>query len=234
MNATRSAADTSTVRDLFKTLGVSLFLAAALGLSVWLIWPSQTRPTSRLQVPRDPVSLEAGITLGSAHAKVAVIEFSDFQCPFCGRFARDVFPSLRDIYISPGAVLWVFHQMPLSFHQSAEPAAEASECANEQARFWEMHDLLFRSQDDLTEFGAKASSLGLDRSRFQACLRGQMSEVVARELDSGHKLGVQGTPTFFLGIRSVSNSVQVRQAWQGFHDLGDFRSILDSLLQGAS
>lgn len=151
--------------------------------------------------------------LGDKDAPVVMIEFSDFQCPFCRFFWRDTFPSVKSQYIDTGKVKFVYRDFPLSFHPGAMPAAQATECAEEQGKFWEMHDKIFSEQDKLgsgtVQFDADdlkkwASEIGLNVSDFNSCLDSQKYATEAdNDLKEGQAAGVSGTPGFFINGRLV-------------------------------
>ncbi len=136
---------------------------------------------------------------GSPDAKVRIVEFSDFQCPACGAAEPVVQKILAEF---KGRVKFTYRHFPISqIHPYAQKAAEASECAAEQGRFWEMHGKLFANQQSLTQDDLKrhASDLGLDTAKFNACLAsGKMGPVVASDLSYGLSIGVDSTPTFFI------------------------------------
>lgn len=121
------------------------------------------------------MSLDGAATKGDRKAKVALIEYSDFQCPFCGRFARETLPQLDEKYVRPGKVLVAFRHLPLPIHALAQRAAEAAECAGQQNKFWLMHDFLFRDSGQLAEskLTSSAAGLGLNDGQFKACLEGR-------------------------------------------------------------
>lgn len=137
--------------------------------------------------------------LGPDAAPVTIVEFSDFECPYCGLLQ----PTLKKVEREfPGQVRLVFRQFPLTqLHPGAFKAAEAALCANEQARFWDMHDLLFQDQKRLTvaDLQEKASRLGLDRRKFDSCLdSGRFVEPIRRDRREGVRLGIAGTPALFV------------------------------------
>ena len=140
---------------------------------------------------------------GPSEAPVTIVEFSDFQCPFCAR-ATPTIQQLLDQY--PGKIQWVFKHYPLPIHPDAPLAHEASVAAGEQGKFWEMHDLIFINQramkrEDLLKH---ATQLGLDMKRFTEKLdSGEFKPVVRNDMEEGQKLGVRGTPTFFINGRRV-------------------------------
>ena len=138
-------------------------------------------------------------TLGKAGAAVQVVEFSDFQCPFCRQFA----PSLHEIEKNFGdRVQVVYRQYPIpSIHPFAFKAAEASLCARDQGKFWELHDLMFVEQERLTvtDLKQKAGRLGMDQSKFNSCLdTGKYTEEVQKDMQEGTRVGITGTPAVFI------------------------------------
>lgn len=142
-------------------------------------------------------------TIGYDNASITITEFSDFECPFCARYNREVFPIINEEYIKTGKVKYIFRNFPLSIHKNSKEAAEASECANEQGKFWEYHEILFERQSEwgnnLKKLNNYASDLGLDIEKFNACLASKKYRwEVKQDFADGLKLGVSGTPTFFI------------------------------------
>ena len=143
-----------------------------------------------------------------------------FQCPFCSK-ARDTVEEVMQAYA--GKVRLVFRHYPLPFHQNAPKAAEASMCANEQGKFWELHDLMFKSQDKLevAQLKEHAAAVGLDAAKFGKCLdSGKMAKAVQEDMAAGTKVGVTGTPAFFV------NGVML----SGAQPLDEFKKVIDSEL----
>lgn len=142
---------------------------------------------------------------GSEQSPVTIVEFSDFECPYCQSFAEQVLPQLFDVYGED--VRFVFRDFPItSIHPQAFKAAEAAQCAFEQGEFWRYHDLLFQNQGalDLTNLKKSASTLGMDTGIFDDCLdSGSYEEEVQADLEDGQLYGVSGTPTFFINGRKV-------------------------------
>lgn len=142
-------------------------------------------------------------TKGDANAPVTIVEFSDFECPFCGRFRDNTLPLIIKNYIDTGKVKLVYRDFPLgNIHPQAMLAAQAAECANEQGRFWEYHNVIFDNQDSLSTdiYKVWASRVGLNMSQFNSCTLSQKySDEVSRDIKDGQQAGVSGTPTFFIG-----------------------------------
>ena len=150
-----------------------------------------------------------GITMGSDSAPVEIMEFSDFECPFCGQFARVQMPDVKQRLLSTGKVRWRFVNSPLQGHMKSPYAHLAAACAAEQNRFWEMHDLIYERQEDwvsardpLKLLAEYATQAGVDRSRYDSCIseRRAWGRVLADKALSD-SLGVNGTPTFFINGR---------------------------------
>ena len=141
---------------------------------------------------------------GPAGAPVTIVEFSDFQCPFCSK-AEPVVDEVMKKY--GDKVHLVFRDYPLSFHQNAETAAMASECAKEQGKYWEMHGAMFGNQSKLAaaDLVETSGNLGMDKDKFKSCLdSGKYRSEVQKDFQDGAKYGVSGTPTFFInGIMIV-------------------------------
>lgn len=145
-------------------------------------------------------------SIGDKDAPVTIIEFSDFECPFCERFYSQSYKQIKANYVDTGKVRIVFKHFPLPFHASAQKAAEASECAGEQGKFWEMHDKLFENQNAIAINNLKsyAVDLGLDASKFNTCLdTGKYASKVQKDASDGSAAGVSGTPSFFINGKSV-------------------------------
>ena len=160
--------------------------------------------------------------LGPGDAPVTIVEFTDYQCPFCLRHNRQTLPQLLSNYGSN--IKYVARNFPIaSIHPDAVGAAVAAECAYEQGRFWEYHDLLFQNQDRLGAVGLKehASLAGLDADEFGTCLESAAAlERVARDFQDGQSYGVSGTPTFFINGRRLV----------GARPLSAFQAIIDEAL----
>jgi protein-disulfide isomerase len=205
-------------------------LGVVLGLVVGRATVDDPRPVIYGLPPAADASQNAAVkvntagrpALGPARAKVTMVEFVDFECPFCGRYARETFPRLQRDY---GArVRYVSRQFPLDIHPHAQDAAVAAECAAEQGRYWQYHRQLFAHQQSLDRRGlvALARRAGLDTRRHSACIRsGPPKARVARDVAEGRSYGVTGTPTFFINGRLV----------RGAQPYGQLKSQLDAALR---
>lgn len=143
---------------------------------------------------------------GNPKAPVTIVEFSDYECPFCVRFYEQTLKSIEDKYIKTGKVKLIYRDFPLNFHPKAQKAAEAAECAGEQGKYYEMHNKLFEEgvQGGVTAFKKYAQDLNLDTTKFNACLdQGKMAAEVRKDAADGQKLGVSGTPAFFINGKEI-------------------------------
>ncbi|MGZ8827988.1 MAG: thioredoxin domain-containing protein [Thermoanaerobaculia bacterium] len=171
-----------------------------------------------LEPPRFEVATPTGPAMGPADAAVTVVEFSDFQCPYCARSAVTV-KQLVEKY--PGKIRLVFQDFPLPIHKEAPKAAEAAACAHDQGKFWEMHDLLFQNQDKLSMAGLKghAVTLGLDVPAFNACLDGgKHAADWKRTKTVGEGYGITGTPAFFINGIPIFGAAPLQEFTQIIDD----------------
>jgi protein-disulfide isomerase len=162
--------------------------------------------------------------LGPENAPVTIVEFSDYQCPYCKVWHEEVYHQLLSEY--GDKVRFVYRDFPLTqIHPGAEPAAEAADCANDQNKYWEYHDAIFSGNYDLTRDGfiKIASDLGLDTNSFATCIdSGKYASEVQSDLEDGSSIGVQSTPTFFI------NGFQV----VGAQPYSTFKNVIDQILAG--
>jgi protein-disulfide isomerase len=156
------------------------------------------------------VSLDDDPFKGNPDAPITIVEFSDFQCPFCSRFVQQTLSQLEQSYIDTGKVKFVYRDLPLdSLHPNARPTHIAAECADEQGKFWQYHDVLFENQTQWNKMTSEdlddtlvqyAQDLSLDVSSFEACLNSpEIADEVNKDYLEATRYGVSGTPTFFIG-----------------------------------
>ena len=192
--------------------------------------PTPIEDPSKLITANDPI-------LGDAKARVTIVEFSDFQCPYCRSFFIDTFSQLKKDYIDTGKVRLVFRDYPLPFHAAAKPAALASLCANDQGKFWQYHDKVFGEQQkrepntsvvtktidfSVTDLKTWATQLGLDTAKFNTCLDSAKYEAeVQADIVAGNEYGVSGTPSFFIN----------GQLLVGAQPYSVFKQIIDQTLK---
>lgn len=160
-----------------------------------------------------------GYSRGSDEAGLTVYEFSDFGCPFCGIFARSTYPALHEEFVATGRVRWVYVPFVMGMFPNGAESARAAECAAEQERFWEMHDMLFERQEDWKRarnptslYRAMARDAGLDLGRFDGCYRqGGRDDRIATNNRAADALRLRVTPSFIVGGRVVEGALPVEQ-----------------------
>jgi len=190
----------------------------------------------QLNVQPTNISIDDDPVIGDQNAPITIIEFSDFQCPFCARFQTQTLPLILEQYVNTGKVKFVFRDFPIqSSHPNAMPAAVAAECANEQDRYWQFHDELFENQGvwnkmsivDATDvFKGYAAKLELNKEQFNSCLdSGKYIGEINSDLNDGRKYGITGTPGFFIG-NEKTGFVKVN----GAQPFEVFKSVIDSQL----
>src|SRR5262249_54175285 len=138
--------------------------------------------------------------------------FTDFQCPFCGAFAANAYPSIMAHYVQTGKVKMFYRDDPLSFHENATPAAKAAHCAQEQGKFWEMHDSLFANQNALGQQDIldRAGKMGLDTGKFSQCVASdKFDSTVQNSSTEANSWGINGTPTFLIGTITEDGKMTV-------------------------
>jgi protein-disulfide isomerase len=171
--------------------------------------------------------------LGEASARVTIIEFGDYQCPLCRLFWKETLPRIRKEYIDTGKVKLVFRDFPLPGHSMAVPAAMGSECAEDQGRFWDYHDKVYREQDrraregEVAEFRVNdlkrwAADIKLDAAAFNECLdSARYKQEVAADYAAASGVGLTGTPIFFVNGRALF----------GAHPFATFQKVIEEELK---
>lgn len=191
--------------------------------------PPPTPESILLGIDDDPVK-------GDRKARLVLVEFSDFQCPFCARFVRETLPEIEKDYIKTGKLRYVFRDFPItSAHKDALKAAQAAGCALDQGKYWEMHDRLFENQAAYTVYNLtqNAEAIGLNKETFQQCLsKNEYETEVQSDFADGLKAGVNQTPTFFLGLTEPNSpKVKVLTVITGAKPYAVFKAAIDSALQ---
>ena len=147
------------------------------------------------------IAIDDSRAKGDKNAPVTIVEYSDFECPFCQKFYQETYQDIVAKYVNTGKVRIVFKDFPLAFHKNAQSAHEASRCAAEQGKFWEMHDKLFTNQSSLSVENYKkwAAEIGVDTVKFNQCVdSNKYAKAVKEDLNDAMDLGVQGTPSFIV------------------------------------
>jgi NhaA family Na+:H+ antiporter len=167
------------------------------------------------------------------NGKLVVVEFADYQCPFCGSYARETFPQVERELIAPGLVTYIFRHFPLeAIHPLAFRASEAAECAAEQGRHWELHERLFSQPMALTPVDLVNHARGaeIDLTEFDKCLTGgSKASLVRSHMDEGTRLGVSGTPAFFFGRVESDGSIRLMKRVNGSLSFSLFKGTLDAV-----
>lgn len=197
------------------------------------------------QAPQDngapvKVSVDDDPTLGDKKAKVTLIEFSDYECPFCKKYFTDTYPQIKKDYIDTGKVKLVFRDLPLSFHQNAPKEAEAAECARKQGgdtTYFKYHDQIFTKTTSngtglaLDQLPVIAKELGLNVNKFQQCLdSGEFKSEVDKDFADAGAVGANGTPTFFIG-KSTGNGEIDGIKVVGAQPYSAFKTLIDEQLK---
>ena len=181
---------------------------------------------SRISVGDDP-SRKTG------SPRLVLVEVADFQCPYCGKGAREVLPQVHEKYVRTGKVELVFVDLPLDIHPHAFKAAEAAACAGDQKKFWEMHHHLFANQNDLApeRLPAHARQLGLDAAAFEKCLSGgRHGAAVRQDMKEVQALGITVTPAYLIGRRVSGGKVEILHSIGGLPPYDYLEKKLDELL----
>ncbi len=191
----------------------------------------QTSVVPTISLPPQ-VKLDANPSLGNATAKIAIVEYSDYECSYCRGFFTQVFPELKKQYIDTGIVRFIHKDLPLrKIHPQAMAAAMAANCAGEQGRFWEMHRALFTTPSQLSAglYLNLAQELKLDRAKFSACLNNPQHErEILRDMEEATRLGITGTPSFLVG-KIQGETLTMMSMAKGVVNIAAFAKEIDSL-----
>jgi protein-disulfide isomerase len=196
---------------------------------------ARQRPRSNIQDVKFTVNVAKDPAKGPSDAKVTLIEFTDYQCPYCVRHTKTVLPQLTKDFIDTGKIRYVLRDFPLSsIHKDAAKAHEAAHCAGEQGKYWEMHDQLFAHpkalQSDKLAGHAKTAGVA-DAPAFQACVDSAKYEEQSKaSVAEGTKVGVRGTPSFLLGLTEADGMVKATKLIRGAQPYSVFQQQINVLL----
>jgi len=193
----------------------------------------------RAQQPFKPsdIIIDGSPVIGQADAPVTIVEFTDYQCPFCRRHASGTFAQIKKDYVETGKVRYVVRQFPLkAIHPKAMKASEASLCAGDQGKYWDMHNRIFHDTKTFhqEEWVRHAEALGLDMGSFKDCLEsGKKASQVEQDLKEGAALGVRGTPGFFIGRTDPDNpnKFKATEFMRGAFPYPRFQEVIEKLLK---
>lgn len=231
-----------------RLIGISLITIGALFVAFLIIWPNVKPVTGITSVESNPRPQADKNSMGDPNAPVKIVEFSDYQCPFCDRFSKETEPSLVESYISTGKVYftyrstgnWVSQNINSGLTES-EDAAEAAYCAGDQGMYWEMHDMIFANVlgEDVGSFtdrrlSAIAEKLGLDMTQYEECYSSnKYRDEVVKDGQDALAAGVQGTPSFVLTYTNASGQ-EVSELIEGAQPFSVFQEKIDAALAAAS
>ena len=170
--------------------------------------------------------------LGDSGATVGIVEFTDYQCPFCQRFHAKTFSKLKETYIDSGKLVFIPRDFPLDIHPQASPAAIATRCAGKQGKFWEMREGVFENQTrlGLELYTELATNLALDMEAFSTCQSDpEVLKAVNADQTFGQSIGITGTPGFFVGRVKEGGVVDIKRI-VGAQPFSQFSRVIDSLL----
>jgi protein-disulfide isomerase len=192
------------------------------------------RPKPAAPLPAETIPIAGLPAAGSATAPLVIIEYSDFQCPYCRRHFVETWPLIDREYVRTGKARYVFQNLPLdSLHPQAVGAATAAECASRQNRFWEIRTRLFENPRALerTDLIRYAIDLKLNMTQFDRCFGAEGAATVGTQISNGTRLGINSTPTFFVGRMESGAAVRVLRRIAGAQPFAVFKGVLEPLSQ---
>lgn len=216
-------------------LGSVSILVAAL-LLIWrLVAPRGAETAAEKPSDIQSFSGERAAIRGVETTNVVLVEFSDFECPFCRRFSLDTLPRILAEFVDSGKLRFMFRHYPLQRHKLARDAAQSAMCAERQGKFWEMHDLAFATQDPLTllSLESHANRAGIAKDAWRACLA-ESGGPIEVDIEIAQSLHFDGTPGFVIGTMDKSDRVHIRQKFSGAKPFGFFESLLNDQLKAMS
>jgi protein-disulfide isomerase len=178
------------------------------------------------------MSLPNAVIAGAARSGAILVEFSDYECPFCGVFARDIWPRLESRYFSSGRASFAVLHLPSARHRMAGPAALLAICAARQNRFWDFHHALFQNRASLNELTLRrtADDLHLDQRDLTTCLTSIAPTVLRSEVEQARTLSITATPTFLFGIVDANGLMEIRERFSGIRSFETFEAALNTLV----
>lgn len=231
----------SVTKRIFET-AVTIVMGAA---AVLLIWQTLSEPKPQAAGPAPApgfqdigsrqlsTPINGDPRIGSEAAAAVLIEYLDFECPFCAKHARETFDQIERDFVADGRLQYVFRNYPIQqIHPAALPSAKAANCARSQDKYFEMRTHLFANQARLSQidWSTVASDLGLDGAKFRECLDTLGTSTVDAEIGEGNRLGVSSTPTFLLGRRDRTGAVRLHSRLSGAAPYTVFKEAVEGLI----
>ena len=183
-------------------IAISIIVIIVFG-TILISSPKKTKTTTNIN---QETLIENKPILGNPNASLTIIEFADYECPYCREFYLNTFSQIKSEYINTGKAKYVYINYPLSIHPYAEKAAEAAECAGEQNKYYEMGNLLYTKgvEGGIKEYQTYAKELNLNMSKFNNCLGSNRTKpIIEKDIQEGDKVGVTGTPTFLIDGKKI-------------------------------
>jgi protein-disulfide isomerase len=193
------------------------------------------QPQATNPAPMPSIRLMEKKFKGDKDAKLTIVDFSDYQCPFCGRFYRETLPQIEKDYIDTGKVRYVIIDHPLASHVYAPAASQAAHCADDQGKFWEMSDSLFADQSALNrnDLNVRAKALGLDVDQFNRCMDSdKYGPEVTMDLALSKNINIHSVPSFLIGFTDPKSDIlKAEKIIEGAQPYAVFKATLDDLLK---
>lgn len=213
---------------------VVVIVAGILRISSQLSVRDPTEPPAAVSDAPDGVEIDIRDMqrVGAASAKLALVEFSDFECSFCAQHATTTYEAIVDEFVNAGKLTYVFMHFPLEKHANAKRAGAAAECAGDQGRFLQMRNVLFSNRAKLgsLEWASLGTAAGLDVGAFNRCLNGSQPRQLASQLEVARRLGIKNTPSFAIGTTSPDGKVEAQKIVIGAQSIEVFREALQEVV----
>jgi protein-disulfide isomerase len=213
------------------TVGIQMFILYRQHSAPVLGAPT-IEPVEAIAARALTVSVKDAPRLGDDNARLAIVEFADYECPFCRRHANDVFPSLKKEFIDTGLAAYYYFHLPLKMHPHAIDAANAAECARTQGRFWKMHDLLFSGREPTSlrpdTLRTLASSVGIDLGAYDTCIS-TVAGRIAEDVAQAKRLDIVSTPVVLLGTVAGRDTVKLTTRINGAQPMDVFANAINEL-----
>jgi protein-disulfide isomerase len=218
------------VMAMMLTIGLNVAILYRLGATTIGAADAGSQSAIQRQAPIDApieavIDLRRLATQGAAAADIAIVEFADYECPYCRRYTAEVRPVVHAKYVKTGRIRYAVAFLPLPMHEKAPLLARAAYCALVQNRFWEMHETLFDRQPTLRDqLSDMAGRLGLKRAEFDKCIDndGRAAERIAADMEDARRLGLNGTPSFAIGRLDDQGRLVVRKLLLGVQPVSAF------------